>query len=149
VSEVALGDDEFSGPEADLMPDLLVHWRNDLRITRLIGAGGAVIERPDAPEVPFGAHHPHGTLLASGPSFRALDAQQTHSIYDIAPTLMHLLGLPVPSHFDGRVMGELMTPAAAKDVRRESVNVSTVGQNPCVRADDVVTERLRSLGYLE
>jgi len=150
VASVTFGDHEFAGSQADLMADLLVHWRTDLRITRLRDADGTVIERPDAPEVPFGAHHPDGTLVTCGPSFAPIDDAREHSIYDVAPTALHLLGQPVPAHFDGHVMTDLMAVAAAKDVRSMAVNVTSDRPRPRPVGDDaIVTERLRSLGYIE
>ncbi len=152
IASVTIGEDEFAGPASDLMPALLVHWRNDLPITRLVDSDGAIIERTDAPELPFGAHHPDGTLLTCGPSFRRTDRAYAHSIYDVAPTLLHLLRLPVPAYFDGRVMTDLMMTSAAKDVRGTAGNVPTgdvhARRSP-VDDDEIVTERLRSLGYVE
>lgn len=49
----------------------------------------------------------HNTLIAAGPSFRerARSSAPTGNV-DIAPTLMKLLGLPVPSSMAGRVIEE-------------------------------------------
>ncbi len=151
VEAVTRGDEEFTGPEAELMPDLLVHWRSDLRVRRLIAVDGALIERRDPPELPLGAHHPDGTLVACGPRFRALDASVAASIYDVAPTLLHLLGQPAPAYMDGRVMTDLLTTEAAEDVRRVVVNAPTgLGDRATTAGDDeVVRGRLRSLGYIE
>ncbi len=32
---------------------------------------------------------------------------------DIAPTVLHLLGVPVPADMDGRILTELLDPVAA------------------------------------
>lgn len=151
VASVTPGDEEFSGPEADLMPALLVHWRYDLHITRLLDRDGSIVERRDAPEVPWGAHHPDGTLLTSGPGFRRAGNPQPCSIYDVAPTILHLLGRPVAAHFDGRVMIDRITTKAAKDVRCGAVNVRQDMRVPASgeECDEVIIKRLRSLGYLE
>jgi len=147
---VTRGDGQFTGEEAELMPDLLVHWRGDLQVRGLIDADGALIENPTAPRLPFGAHHPDGTLLAAGPSFSALPASQEYSIYDVAPTLLHLLGMPVPSYFDGEVMVDLLDEGA-EDVRRVAVNMATDGDERTAPdgGEEVIRRRLRSLGYLE
>jgi predicted AlkP superfamily phosphohydrolase/phosphomutase len=151
VASISLGSEQFEGRESDLMPDLLVHWRNDLRVTRLRDSDGAVIQRRDAPELPFGAHHPDGTLLTCGPSFRQVSHPLPHSIYDVAPTLLHLLGQPVPNSLDGRVMTDLMTSEAKKDVRRAVVNVPAAAKDSGSPAtdDEIIRQRLRSLGYVE
>ena len=51
----------------------------------------------------------HNTLIASGPSFRSgLESSLPSGNIDIAPTVLELLGLPVPDHFDGRVLREAL-----------------------------------------
>ncbi|MEA3401991.1 MAG: alkaline phosphatase family protein [Armatimonadota bacterium] len=149
VREITRGEDVFSGPEADLMPDLLVHWRNHLRV-RALRWRGRRIEHPSPPVLPTGAHHPAGTLIGAGPSFASIrDCRRC--IYDVAPTVMHLCGLPVPSYMDGEVMTDLLVPEAAKDVRTVAVNHQVRSQRPrpAASGDDVVARRLRSLGYIE
>ena len=38
----------------------------------------------------------------------------TRQLLDIAPTVLHLLGVPVPGDMDGRVLTELLEPMAAQ-----------------------------------
>ncbi|MFO8080687.1 MAG: alkaline phosphatase family protein [Armatimonadota bacterium] len=151
VASVSLGSEQFEGRESDLMPDLLVHWRNDLRVTRLQDGCGAIIQRPGAPELPLGAHHPDGTLITCGPSFSPVEQPTPHSIYDVAPTLLHFFDRPVPEYFDGQVMTDLMTPEAREGVQCAAVNVPSVEHDPGSRVadDEIITRRLRSLGYVE
>ncbi|MGC9319837.1 MAG: hypothetical protein ACP5KN_17520, partial [Armatimonadota bacterium] len=129
----------------------LVHWRNDLRVRALVWRGRR-IEHPSPPTLPTGAHHPDGTLIAAGPAFASLQGCR-RCIYDVAPTVMHLCGLPVPSYMDGEVMTDLLTAEAAEDVRTVVVNHEARSQSPRPAAsgdeDEVVARRLRSLGYIE
>ena len=51
----------------------------------------------------------HNTLIVSGPSFKAgFESGLASGNIDIAPTVLTLLGLPVPAHFDGRVLREAL-----------------------------------------
>lgn len=51
----------------------------------------------------------HNTLIASGPLFRSgLESNLPSGNIDIAPTVLELLELPVPGHFDGRVLWEAL-----------------------------------------
>jgi len=154
VARITRGADEFEGPFASIMPDLLVHWPNDLRLRRLLwrgAAGECLIERHDPPQLPTGAHHPDGTLVAAGPSFRRAAQPRPRSIYDVAPTVLHLLGQAVASWFDGRVMTELLTEAAAEDVCVDAVKKAPEEALPDagVGDEEIVRQRLRSLGYIE
>ena len=52
----------------------------------------------------------HNTLIASGPHFRrGMINQLPSGNIDIAPTVLHLLGLESPQKFDGRVLSEALT----------------------------------------
>lgn len=58
----------------------------------------------------FGTHQKDGVLYAAGPMVKAgarSPEQTPFEIYDIAPTVLHTFGLPVPSGLDGRVMEEI------------------------------------------
>ncbi len=150
VGAVVRGAEAFHGPYADIMPDLLVRWRHG-RIVRALAWRGRTIVHPSPPELPTGAHHPDGTLLAAGPSFRAGGDCPPQSICDVAPTVLHLAGCAVPTYMDGDVMVELLTADAAKEVRRDAVKhlEDADGAAAAGDADGIVLSRLRSLGYID
>lgn len=150
LANTTRGAEQFSGPEADLMPDLLVHWRHDL-CTHAAQWRGHRITPTRHQVLPTGAHHPEGTLIAAGPAFNAVADVPAYSIYDVAPTVMHLLGQAVPDNMDGRIMTDLLTEVAAQDVRMEAVKeqADEDQQQGPGEAADIVLERLRSLGYID
>jgi predicted AlkP superfamily phosphohydrolase/phosphomutase len=104
-----------------------------------------------------GAHRPIGVFAAKGPGIRAGADGGTLSILDVAPILLHSLGLAVPEGVEGRVPQEIFTPdfAAAHPVRhaarKESSTPATTADNTTMRPEDeqIVLERLRELGYIE
>jgi len=54
---------------------------------------------------PSGCHHPHGVFLAWGDGVRTSHSFKGHVLpYDVVPTVLALLGLPVPARTDGRVL---------------------------------------------
>ncbi len=59
-----------------------------------------------------GWHREEGVLVASGPDFARGPTPEV-SIIDIAPTVLHLLGQPVPDNMDGRVVRELFREGSA------------------------------------
>ena len=61
---------------------------------------------------PTGDHRMEGILIATGPAFRPGAVPSRADLLDIAPTVLHLLGVPVPADMDGRVLTELLDPLA-------------------------------------
>jgi len=99
-----------------------------------------------------GSHRADGLWALAGPAVpRGMRAAA--SITDVAPTVLHLAGLPVPSWMDGRVIpgvaGEIVTAGA------ESGNTATLAAfsgEPSARTageEDELWRRLVALGYLE
>jgi predicted AlkP superfamily phosphohydrolase/phosphomutase len=60
----------------------------------------------------FGSHHKDGVLYAYGDSFKRGFKAPNAEIYDLVPTLLHSMNLPLPHGFDGRVLDELFVERA-------------------------------------
>ncbi len=87
-------------------PDLFVHF-GDLR-WRVAGAvgGGRVVVRDDDSAADDVGHHPDGVFIMAGPGAPARGTVlEDLAIYDVGPTLLHLLDQPVPADMRGRVVG--------------------------------------------
>jgi hypothetical protein len=93
-----------------------------------------------------------GTLAASGSGVK-LGAVAQGAVVDIAPTILHALGVPIARDLDGRVIDALFEPRvlASNPVRY----VDTYGQRGAISAvrsgtplDREMIDRLRSLGYV-
>jgi hypothetical protein len=72
---------------------------------------------------------------------------------DIAPTLLHVMGLRVPEDMDGRVAVDLLAPAASSSQRavtyREPISKEIGDISAADHIDeDEVLEKLRALGYI-
>jgi predicted AlkP superfamily phosphohydrolase/phosphomutase len=112
VEHVYERDELYSGPHAHLAPDLTVvlgDWRY-----RTIGLHDFTTNRMISPAFgPTGDHRMEGLLVASGPAFRPGATPRGATLLDIAPTILHLLGVPVPGDMDGRVLTEILDPSLA------------------------------------
>ncbi|QDT74107.1 alkaline phosphatase family protein [Lacipirellula limnantheis] len=100
-----------------------------------------------------GSHRDNGIFLAEGPEVIAGKAISGARIIDMAPTILHLLGVPTPADMDGRALievleGEAASPleiGAAAGVVAEPDEAGTYTEEDKV----VINERLRALGYID
>lgn len=97
-----------------------------------------------------------GILVAAGGPVRRAAKVETASIFDVAPTVLHLLGLPVADSMEGAFIAGVVEPAwlAAHPVRQVDSYPGPAllvagDEDTESSADDAVLEQLRSLGYLE
>ncbi len=55
-----------------------------------------------------GSHRMNGIFIAWGPDIRN-HYEMESKIYDVAPTILHMFGIPIPIDMDGRVLKEIFT----------------------------------------
>jgi predicted AlkP superfamily phosphohydrolase/phosphomutase len=146
VDRVIPGDEVVHGPYAHHAPDLHVILDGYRAIAfPLFAADGRLVTRQIRGD--SGCHRSHGILIAWGPEVRRGPVEGAH-IMDLAPTILHLLGLPVPEDMDGHVLTEML--ASDRPVTYEtSSSLLTDAEAGLSEADAAeVEDRLRSLGYL-
>ncbi len=159
VEHVYERDELYSGPHAELAPDLtvvLTDWRY-----RTIGLHDFTTHRVISPAFgPTGDHRMEGILIAAGPAIRVGAKPRDAMLLDIAPTVLHLLGVPVPTDLDGRVLTEMLkpqyapspaAPALAPALAGVAANGSSAGSvSSPYRAEEYaeIQQRLTDLGYL-
>ncbi len=102
---------------------------------------------PEASEE--GSHRHNGMVLINGESVTLPVLDFRPNLIDLAPTVLHMLGLPVPNDMDGRVLEEIVR--MDQPVQYEDVDNSLVrrADNYIKEDADLVARRLRGLGYLE
>jgi predicted AlkP superfamily phosphohydrolase/phosphomutase len=116
--------------------------------------GRANISKPDEDRFAWsGTHRREGTVIWAGPGIKRGQGLGPLPIEDIAPTVLHLTGLPVPEYMDGRVMTSALEPAFLTEhpVRMSAGPLPSCASVPTdERADEEqITARLRSIGYIE
>jgi predicted AlkP superfamily phosphohydrolase/phosphomutase len=109
VSRVVRAIDHYPGA-ADL-PDLFVEWIGQAPIVRVRTGRGRVVEGY-YPDYRTGDHRPDGGFWIRGPGVEAGEVGERVSIMDFAPTIGHLLGVPLPG-VDGRPIEAAVAGAAA------------------------------------
>jgi predicted AlkP superfamily phosphohydrolase/phosphomutase len=98
---------------------------------------------------PFPDHARDGIWVAAGPSMPPARERARYDIFDLAPTALHLLGLPVHQEMTGRSRA----PGAPRVVSGRALASGRTGIWVEAGADGAtpaeVLERLRALGYAE
>ena len=154
--EVYDGDELF--PTDPGSPDLVVEGREGYEVTP---------ELPGDAFAPAGkkvaSHRPEGILLAWGPDVDPEATPMDATVYDVAPTLLHGVGEPIPEGVDGRVLTEVFEPGSApasNEPRTRQHEQEQAGSRDGDTGDDDtedddtgddfedVEDRLRGLGYL-
>jgi predicted AlkP superfamily phosphohydrolase/phosphomutase len=100
-----------------------------------------------------GFHRLDGILLACGPGLKKGVTIEGATLFDLAPTILHLMGGRVPDDMDGRVLTELyeepflkahpiVYTEALAETDGEAIDLSQEDQ-------ESVLERLKGLGYID
>jgi predicted AlkP superfamily phosphohydrolase/phosphomutase len=100
-----------------------------------------------------GCHRMDGVLIASGPGIRPDVDIERASIYDVAPTLLYLLGQEVREDMDGSVLEQIILQDRLKT---EPIRYGVAGESQAsdtrVAFDDdenaQISESLKNLGYM-
>ena len=94
-------------------------------------------------------------LIASGPGIRSGARIEGATIYDVAPTILHAMGMPLGKDMDGRVLKDLFAGELAARADRVIDTWDTAGTgteaSPEIPADvdQKMLEHMRSLGYID
>lgn len=98
-----------------------------------------------------GHHRPDGILFAYGDRFQSGKWVEDARLLDLAPTILHLAGLPVPSDMDGRVLEELFSDDGWTYPEVLPVDEQLEEELQAVELSEsdqrVVMQRLKALGY--
>jgi predicted AlkP superfamily phosphohydrolase/phosphomutase len=159
VAAVHRREDLFEGPHLDKVPDLLIEFAEYAWLGKgnLRTRGETIWDRieiePGSEHVYVGSHRHEGLFALAGPS--AVNGERGFaSIEDVAPTVLYLLGEPVPSELEGRILAEAIDPALLDGRPPEyddsrGLELARTEASYSEGEADEVEARLRGLGYLE
>jgi predicted AlkP superfamily phosphohydrolase/phosphomutase len=131
VLELALG----GGYSFPCLPSTPAEARSVRRLARrehVAGKGGGM----------NGSHRPEGLFVLSGPRVAPTSATEA-AIVDVAPSVLHLAGLAVPSWMDGRLL-----PGIAGEAAIDEDTPFVAGEPADQDHEAELRRRLHALGYL-
>ena len=147
----------WHGDQTADAPDLLAVVRGYRHeILSCFAPVGAVPDDPGraifTPPVRQGTHRLHGVFCATGPRIRSGIRADGLCIEDIAPTVLHLVGQPVPGWMDGRVATQILerSDLARRPPARDDRPLVAGAERGQYDEDQQarVARNLRGLGYL-
>lgn len=101
VLKVFRREEIFKGPFLTHAPHIYLILRRGYSIKGSFGE--EVISSPETSAYGWsGIHTSSGIFMAFGPDIRSLGKMPERSIMDVAPTVLHALGVPIPAEIDGR-----------------------------------------------
>jgi predicted AlkP superfamily phosphohydrolase/phosphomutase len=156
VASVGRREDIYDGPYADRAPDVIFVLDSMYVGDRSLLAGSHIGTMASAGRQWLGTHRPDGIVLMAGPPVAAGQRRSPMHIWDLAPTILYLMGVPIPEHMDGRVLVEMLSPeyVAAQPARTVAAGPDSSAEAarlppPVLTDEAAVVQRLRSLGYLD
>ena len=112
-------DDIYDGPCRSHMPDIIINWNEDAKVTTELLTekyGVARSAQPGYALAPFytGNHRPTAFTLALGSEIPAGQVLRSTSILDLAPTILTYFGITPPEYMEGKVLKELRCSAQTR-----------------------------------
>jgi predicted AlkP superfamily phosphohydrolase/phosphomutase len=131
----------FHGPWVGNAPDLVVEAVPycSIRSQRI----GNLFSEP----LQSGDHRMHGIFIAYGCNIRRGKLKDV-SIFDVCPTILAALGLPVPSDMDGRVIKEIFEDVNIRKEKEDSQR-ETYQHVFTEEEEEKIKKRLSALGYFD
>jgi len=149
VEKVYFKEDIYSGPYVDSLPDIVIQLCDDY-----ICSFPSVNDKNIFNELSFkyprpGNHDLNGIVIFYGKRFKK-GVQIKANIIDVAPTILKLLGIEIPSYMDGILLKDVFNDKIDIKVKEESL--TEISRKNIVKnrgSDSIeVEKRLKSLGYL-
>ena len=106
IEEIYRKEQLYYGPYLSDAPDLIFILKNGYTPSTYIQ--GSIFSTVKSGR--SGNHSLYGILICSGDGIANREVKA--SIMDLAPTILHMLGLPVPRYMDGRVLTEIFKPGS-------------------------------------
>lgn len=152
VDKVFRKEEVYSGSYVDRAPDIIFIMK-DMKYIAEFGSFGfhhdSLFGSPILRST--GTHRMNGIFIMKGKNVKRNSVVKGAKIIDLAPTILYLMGVPVPSDMDGKVLTDALYPSfvSSNPIRYEKVMKKPEEQFEWSDEEEKeVKERLRRLGYL-
>ena len=156
IKDVIFKEDVYNGEFIDQIPDIYLLWEEGYGAvsekarlkSRLWHKGDNFLGQRNW----SGFHTMDGIFAISGPETRNGIKIKEIQMHDLFPTILYSMGLPLPGGLDGRSIKECFCRSIPeKHSSTMDIRSSTGGDTSGLSEEEksIVTDQLKSLGYLE
>lgn len=136
----------FDGPNLSELPEIIINFSEGY-----LGSSGYEkrLSRGPSELSNIGFHTQEGIILADGTDIKDTDLSGA-GILDLAPTVLHYFGQPIPSNMDGTPLEELFltqSPLANIDNKTRSPKYTSTLTNLTDKERQSVEQHLQEMGY--
>lgn len=154
VDKVFKREEMYQGPKVKYAADLLFTMKNMTYITRgsyEFSATGSLTGPPSNME--SGWHRMNGLLIIRGSNIKRGETIVNAKIMDLAPTILHIMDVPIPQDMDGKVIKKIFKQKSEHVEKEIKYRVSIRRKEKkqvflSKEEEDAIKERLKALGYL-
>lgn len=163
VKHVYRKEEIYSGEWVAKSPDLIIEWNLDQGYSYIFRQSMGkrkpsvcLINQKEKKGVKSADHRDYGILMADGPHIKGPLEIKSAEIIDLAPTILYLANLPVPSNMDGRVLKKIFQeeylksfPIQYGDETATGIKLTRTHRDYSMEEENTIKERLQGLGYIE
>ena len=163
VRKVHKREEIYAGPCVERFPDLIIEWSLDTHgysylfknSQRVTGRPAAIcrLDEQEKQKSKSGDHRDYGIFIAAGQMLKQHTELHGAELIDLAPTILHLLGLPIPVDMDGQVLTQILTEDLPPVRYCSGPAPEAERANPYWKyskeEEEALRTRLEGLGYLE
>ena len=120
VAAVTRRDEIAPGPNCATLPDLIVTW-NETQVLDRVHHPAIGEVREDMAMMPSAEHTGRSFAIGAGPSFARGRSRDHGRAEDVAATVLHLMGAPLPEDMAGEPLTDLLSGDAARPPARRPV----------------------------
>ena len=150
ITQIHTREEVYHGPHIEHFPDIILTLDEDYAAVPTLGST-LITPIPPGQLLRSGDHRPDGMFLAAGPPIQPGRLARTPGLIDVAPTILHLAGLPVPESMDGQVIADIFQPDFWQTHPPQpgpDLPPPEAAQTLTPEETDAIADRLRGLGYL-
>jgi len=150
VAQVFRREDLYSGPHLERAPDVCFLLREGYKALGTLDFTSHRVMEPVFGN--SGDHRMTGFIAMRGPAVKNRAELSGARIIDVTPTILYLMGIPIPKDMDGRVLVEALKEeyVMANEIRYTEATSEAEALEPAYSPEEneEIKERLKGMGYM-